>query len=147
MKVTVRPSAVTGTVRAIHSKSFAHRQLICAALAESETKISCRVISEDIRATMRCLMALGASIGFKDGIISVTPVTSPKRGAMLDCGESGSTYRFLAPVAAAFGATGAGISSRRNGPAHALSRPATQCEAARGPDGIALRRRNCRAGV
>ncbi len=104
MKVTVRPSAVTGTVRAIHSKSFAHRQLICAALAESETKISCKVISEDIRATMRCLMALGASIGFKDGIISVIPVTSPKRGAMLDCGESGSTYRFLAPVAAAFGA-------------------------------------------
>jgi 3-phosphoshikimate 1-carboxyvinyltransferase len=104
MKVTVRPSALTGTVRAIPSKSFAHRQLICAALAERETKICCRVISEDISATMRCLKALGASIVFKDGIISVTPVTSPIRGAVLDCGESGSTYRFLAPVAAAFGA-------------------------------------------
>lgn len=104
MKVTVRPSAVKGTVRAIPSKSFAHRQLICAALAERETKIRCRVISEDIRATMRCLTALGASIDYEDGIISVMPITSPIRGAMLDCGESGSTYRFLAPVAAAFGA-------------------------------------------
>ena len=104
MKVTVRPSAVKGTVRAIPSKSFAHRQLICAALSERETKICCRVISEDISATVRCLSALGASIDFKDGVISVTPITSVKIGAMLDCGESGSTYRFLSPVAAALGA-------------------------------------------
>ncbi len=104
MKVTVRPSAVKGTVRAIPSKSFAHRQLICAALAERETKIRCSVISEDISATMRCLTALGSKIDFEDGIISVKPVTSLKRGATLDCGESGSTYRFLAPVAAALGA-------------------------------------------
>ena len=78
---------VKGTVRAIPSKSFAHRQLICAALAERETKICCRVISEDISATVRCLSALGASIDFNDGVISVTPITSPKRGAVLDCGE------------------------------------------------------------
>ena len=104
MKVTVRPSVVKGTVRAIPSKSFAHRQLICAALAERETKICCRVISEDISATVRCLSALGASIDFNDGVISVTPITSPKRGAVLDCGESGSTYRFLSPVAAVLGA-------------------------------------------
>lgn len=103
MKVTVLPSVIKGKIRAIPSKSFAHRQLICAALADRETKISCPVISEDISATMRCLTALGAGIEHQDGIITVKPVGSPVSGAVLDCGESGSTYRFLAPVAAALG--------------------------------------------
>lgn len=104
MKVTVLPSLIKGNIRAIPSKSFAHRQLICAALADKETKISCRSLSEDISATIRCLAALGSGIEFTNGIISVTPIKSPVSGAVLDCGESGSTYRFLAPVAAALGA-------------------------------------------
>lgn len=104
MKITVQPSVIKGDVRAIPSKSFAHRQLICAALADKETKISCSSLSEDISATIRCLEALGSGIGFTNGIISVTPIKSPVSGAVLDCGESGSTYRFLAPVAAALGA-------------------------------------------
>lgn len=104
MKVTVLPSVIKGNIRAIPSKSFAHRQLICAALAENETKITCTVISEDISATMRCLAALGAEIEDQYGVITVKPIGSPVSGAVLDCGESGSTYRFLAPVAAALGA-------------------------------------------
>ena len=103
MKVTVLPSLIKGNIRAIPSKSFAHRQLICAALADKETKISCSSLSEDISATIRCLAALGSGIEFTNGIISVTPIKSPVSGAVLDCGESGSTYRFLAPVAAALG--------------------------------------------
>lgn len=104
MKVTVQPSVIKGNVRAIPSKSFAHRQLICAALADRETKISCSSLSEDINATIRCLEALGSGIKFTNGIISVTPINNMVSGAVLDCGESGSTYRFLAPVAAALGA-------------------------------------------
>lgn len=104
MIVTVMPSVIKGTVRSVPSKSFAHRQLICAALADRKTNISCCVLSEDISATMRCLSALGAEIEYKEGIITVTPIGSPVSGAVLDCGESGSTYRFLAPVAAALGA-------------------------------------------
>lgn len=104
MRVIVSPSVITGNVSAIPSKSFAHRQLICAALANKKTKIYCALLSEDISATMRCLVALGAGIVFEKGVIFVTPIKTPIFGAVLDCGESGSTYRFLAPVAAALGA-------------------------------------------
>lgn len=103
MKLNILPSSISGTVKAIPSKSFAHRQLICSALADKKTEIECSSLSEDIEATMRCLSSLGASIEYKDGIISVTPIGEPISDAILDCGESGSTYRFLAPVVAALG--------------------------------------------
>lgn len=104
MKVTILPSVINGKIRAIPSKSFAHRQLIFAALADRKTKIYCSEISEDISATMECLAALGAGIEYQNGIITVEPIKSPVHGALLNCGESGSTYRFLAPVVAALGA-------------------------------------------
>ncbi|NLX84137.1 MAG: 3-phosphoshikimate 1-carboxyvinyltransferase, partial [Synergistaceae bacterium] len=72
-------------------------------LSEQKTEIKCSSLSEDIEATMRCLSSLGASIEYQDGIISVTPIGEPTSDAVLDCGESGSTYRFLAPVVAALG--------------------------------------------
>lgn len=103
MKVKILSSSISGSISAIPSKSFAHRQLICSALADKNTEIKCSSISDDIRATMRCLSSLGASIEYQDGIISVTPIAEPISDAVLDCGESGSTYRFLAPVVAALG--------------------------------------------
>jgi 3-phosphoshikimate 1-carboxyvinyltransferase len=61
-------------------------------------------LSEDIRATMRCLCALGAEIQQEGDVVHVAPVwgSIPSQAA-LDCGESGSTLRFLLPVAAALG--------------------------------------------
>lgn len=62
-------------------------------------------------ATMRCLNALGAKITFSSGVFDVQPVSVVRDGT-LDCGESGSTLRFLISVAAVLGAdatfTGAG---------------------------------------
>ena len=62
-------------------------------------------------ATMRCLNALGATITYSSGVFDVQPVKVVK-GGTLDCGESGSTLRFLMSVAAVLGAeaifTGAG---------------------------------------
>ena len=93
------------------SKSQAHRLLICAALAVNPSQIVCSAVNDDIMATMRCLNALGANIQYANGIFSITPVT-PFKGGVLDCGESGSTLRFLMSVAAVLGAdaifTGAG---------------------------------------
>ena len=57
-----------------------------------------------MEATAACLNALGADITYADGKFSVTPITKVQKGATLDCGESGSTLRFLLPVAAALGA-------------------------------------------
>lgn len=85
------------------SKSQAHRLLICAALADEPSAITCSSVNDDIMATMRSLNALGAKIEYSSGVFNVTPVKLVK-GATLDCGESGSTLRFLVSVAAVLGA-------------------------------------------
>lgn len=92
-----------GAVTPPPSKSQAHRLLICAALGTSPCTIACQSVNDDIIATMRCLNALGAEISYSDGVFAVSPVKVVK-GAVLDCGESGSTLRFLMSVAAVLGA-------------------------------------------
>lgn len=105
MKVIITPCALSGVIPAIESKSHVHRLLICAALGNhAETFLPCRVISEDIAATVRCLNALGADIRETGGGLTVSPANHTQSPpAKLDCGESGSTYRFLVPVASALG--------------------------------------------
>ena len=100
-----------GAVTPPPSKSQAHRLLICAALGTEPCSIVCSSVNDDIMATMRCLNALGATITYSSGVFDVQPVKVVK-GGTLDCGESGSTLRFLMSVAAVLGAeaifTGAG---------------------------------------
>ena len=105
MNVIVYPSDIAGTVSAIPSKSMAHRMLICAALANERTDISCDSSSEDIEATVSCLNALGAQVQRTDDGFCVEPITSSVSGALLDCGESGSTLRFLLPVVVTLGSS------------------------------------------
>lgn len=89
MIYTAQPGARTGTVMPPVSKSIAHRKLICAALSGPQCSVDCgpaEELSADITATKACLSALLSG------------------GKVLPCGESGSTLRFLLPVAAALGA-------------------------------------------
>lgn len=102
MKVRVNPGTLSGEIGTIASKSHAHRLLICAALSESRSLIACPELSEDIRRTADCLQALCADIRYQDGVFTVVP-RQPEQEAVLDCGESGSTYRFMLPVCAALG--------------------------------------------
>lgn len=102
MTVKCTPSVLSGTVRAISSKSHAHRVLICAALSEKTTKIRCNVMSKDIAATISCLKSMGTEITIDGDIITVIPEEYKKK-VSLDCGESGSTLRFLMPVVSALG--------------------------------------------
>ena len=106
MNVTIQPGAAAGTVAAIPSKSAAHRLLICAALADRPTRVICPQISQDIAATVRCLEGLGAQLRRQGEGYEVIPLdrTKPVGTCLLDCGESGSTLRFLLPVAGALGA-------------------------------------------
>lgn len=93
-----------GQVRIISSKSDGHRSLIAAALAEDESVLFVDGWSDDLEATCRCLQALGADIEKEPSGIYVMPVQRNAGGEVtLDCGESGSTLRFLLPVAAALG--------------------------------------------
>ena len=62
MDITIQPGKLSGTISAIPSKSQAHRLLICAALANSDTTLICPETNRDIEATADCLNALGAKI-------------------------------------------------------------------------------------
>ncbi|MGM9661822.1 MAG: 3-phosphoshikimate 1-carboxyvinyltransferase [Oscillospiraceae bacterium] len=106
MNVTIAPGPRGGSVRIPASKSQAHRLLILAALGEKECTLLCDGVSKDIAATMECLNALGAEIR-RDGPdrLRVRPIEKAPAGlCRLPCGESGSTLRFLLPVAGALGA-------------------------------------------
>lgn len=98
-----------GTVRAPSSKSEAHRALIAAALAYlygaggRPRTVRCPDLNEDIEATARCLSALGAGIRRIGEDFFVTPIITLPPHPLPDCGESGSTLRFLLPVCAALG--------------------------------------------
>ena len=87
MDVTIIPNKLQGTVTPPSSKSVGHRALIAAALSGGFSTISNLGDSKDIQATQNCLSALktGQPTG-EDGL------------PLLDCGESGSTLRFLIPL-------------------------------------------------
>lgn len=103
MNVKITPSPLCGQVAIPPSKSAAHRALICAALSEGTSRVEPYCTSKDIRATASCLRALGMRVeedekGYTVGRQNVI------KGETLDFCESGSTARFLMPVAAALGA-------------------------------------------
>lgn len=104
MEKVLNSPSLGGKIKAISSKSMAHRLLICAAFADRESDVICEDTSADICATAECLCALGASIERIGEGYHVTPISQVNNGAALDCGESGSTLRFLLPVASAIGA-------------------------------------------
>ncbi len=111
MKALIHSADLKGMIPAIASKSFAHRLLIASALADQPTGVHCSLRSEDILATVRVLKALGAEIVDHSDRFDVTPITMSARGlqtnALLDCGESGTTARFILPIIAALGHEGA----------------------------------------
>lgn len=99
MQVTIRPSKGQGTITAPPSKSVAHRALICGALTDGCTIQNCGT-SQDIEATLRCLVALGATAEREGDTVRIgglNPLSVPEN-PVLDCGESGSTLRFLLPL-------------------------------------------------
>ena len=103
MKAIIQPSPLCGEVNAPASKSVAHRALICAALSDKPTEVICSTTSADIEATADCLRQLGAKITKTDTGYFVEPITDSTENAVLNCGESGSTLRFMLPVAASLG--------------------------------------------
>ena len=101
MIVTIKKSKASGTVAAPPSKSMAHRALICGALS-NESKINNIEYSNDISATLECLVSLGAKVQKCGNTVSIGGLNPDiSNNTTLDCGESGSTLRFMLPIAAA----------------------------------------------
>ena len=103
MDITIFPTKLRGTLNAIPSKSHAHRLLICAAFSDKPTVLECPETNADIEATVRCLKALGAAITRTDAEYHILPIHSVPEYADMDCGESGSTLRFILPIVCALG--------------------------------------------
>lgn len=126
MQVTITPGKLKGKIDAVSSKSYLHRMLLCAAMSDSDTIIYLNCRSKDVDATIRCVEAMGAKVDVEEGKLTVHPVGSGRKLAVnvgcpgegegkaeteprktelefpiLDCGESGSTARFVLPMTAA----------------------------------------------
>lgn len=104
MNITITPGELSGCVTPPASKSQGHRLLLAAALARGESVISNLSMSRDIEATISCIRALSARMEERaDGLHVVGCGGKLEGGNALcfDCGESGSTLRFLIPIALA----------------------------------------------
>ncbi len=104
--VKITPSVLSGKVKVPPSKSFAHRAVLAAFLSGGECKINNIRLSEDISATLNCAKALGAEFEYntkKGSVLLSNGLDKPSGKIKLDCGESGSTLRFLIPIALCFG--------------------------------------------
>lgn len=100
MLARIQPSRLQGSVTVPPSKSMAHRALLCAGLAAGTTQIQGILPSQDMEATCRALTALGASIARQGSLARVQGVAGRPKVPQgpVDCGESGSTLRFLIPA-------------------------------------------------
>ncbi|OOM77098.1 3-phosphoshikimate 1-carboxyvinyltransferase [Clostridium sp. BL-8] len=106
----IYPRKLNGEVKIPPSKSMAHRAVICAALGNGVSKVTNIDYSDDIIATIEAMSSLGARITKKEEYLEVCGIRSPenievnlvKSERLIDCNESGSTLRFLVPIAALF---------------------------------------------
>lgn len=101
MRVVITPGKLSGSITPPASKSQAHRLLIAAALSEGESVISRLSRSQDIDATLSCLTALGAKAQWLSEDTLRLSGGRASAQSPLCCGESGSTLRFLIPIALA----------------------------------------------
>lgn len=95
-----------GPVTPPPSKSISHRAMICAALSEGTSRISpIDLRGEDVAATASCLKTLGTALHITDDGLEIQGGASMLQSRLsnnepiaLDCGESGSTLRFMIPL-------------------------------------------------
>lgn len=119
MDIRITPKKLSGAVTPPPSKSMAHRLIIAAALGGGTSTIRNVAFSKDIEATLRCMAAMGAGVEQTETDTlrihglghSIPQPCAPDELPHFDCGESGSTLRFLIPIALAV--TGGGVFTGR----------------------------------
>lgn len=94
----IRTYKLQGKVDAISSKSFAHRFLILASVADIDTTIIINEFSNDIMTTIDCLRNLGVEIEINENEVTVNPSFFQKDVSDINVNDSGSTFRFLLPL-------------------------------------------------
>ena len=99
MDVIIKPSKLSGEIVVPPSKSLSHRAIIAASLAEGKSKISNVMYSKDILATISGMEAMGAKITKYDNYLEIGGSNVIRKKTEIDANESGSTLRFLIPIA------------------------------------------------
>ncbi len=99
MRYGIEKSTAKGNIKAPPSKSMAHRLLICAALSKEKCIIENLDFSQDILASIDCLKALGSQFEISDKKLSFCGRQETQDEICLNVRESGSTLRFLIPIA------------------------------------------------
>lgn len=92
-------SSANGKVLAPPSKSYAHRILISSALSKHDTTIDNVELSNDIIATLNCIKALGVGYEYDSDLKRIKLSNNLEKSNLFDCIESGSTLRFMIPIA------------------------------------------------
>ena len=104
MKVTIHPSQLKGTIRAPASKSSMQRALAASLLRKGETVIHNPGQSNDDKAAIGIIKALGAGINATKDKLVVTsqglPFAIHDSPLSIQCGESGLSFRMFTPLAA-----------------------------------------------
>jgi 3-phosphoshikimate 1-carboxyvinyltransferase len=107
-KIFIQPTLLQGTVTIPPSKSMAHRAIIAACLSNGTSHIKNIDLSDDIIATIEVMKNLGAEVSAENNRLLIDGMMREKNKhesmqKILDCRESGSTLRFLLPIALALG--------------------------------------------
>ena len=99
MKVKIEKSKYSGTINVPSSKSYSHRYLLAAMLSKNSSVVNNIYYSNDVMATLNCMSSFGCD--YKKDVNSVTIFNNNKvvDNPIFDCNESGSTLRFLIPIA------------------------------------------------
>lgn len=98
--VKITPKKLSGSVTIPPSKSLSHRAIICASLANGESTVENLIFSKDIIATSKAMESLGVQLNMKDSSIDIVGREKLKLiNSEIDCNESGSTLRFMIPIA------------------------------------------------
>lgn len=108
--IEIKPSFLKGETKIPPSKSISHRAIICASLSEGESSIENVILSKDIIATLEAMKSFGIRVKNskidEDGLCDVYIKGREKLRLLnneIDCRESGSTLRFLIPMAGLLG--------------------------------------------
>lgn len=99
----IYPKSLNGSVTVPSSKSVLHRAVICACLSDEKSVITNVKLSDDIKATINAVNAMGRYAHYESNTITAGGALHTDAKIIIDCGESGSTLRFLLPIAGALG--------------------------------------------
>jgi len=98
MQVVITPKKLNGTLNIMPSKSYTHRAIILASLANGKSIINNVILSDDIKATISLCESFGASIYYQNNKLEITGSSVNKVSSNLFANESGSSLRFMIPV-------------------------------------------------